>query len=109
MLALLCLSRRRILLPPSRFVNTFKLDITIRQRTTRKCYTLVHGIAEDIDLKMVLNCWKKRFNCSGSVKKEDSTKEEYIELFGDHREEVKEFLIYEGIGAKDSVFVHGAK
>lgn len=41
------------------------------------------------------------------MKKEKDTKEEYIELFGDHREEVKQFLIYEGIGYNDNVIVHG--
>lgn len=86
----------------------YYIDISIRQRTQRKCYTLVHYVPEDIDLKLVLKEWKARFNCAGAVKKEKDTKEEFIELFGDHREEVKEFLIYEGIIAgKDNVVVHG--
>lgn len=83
------------------------LDISIKQRTQRKCYTLVHHIAEDIDLNLVVKAWKAKFNCAGSVKKEKDTLDEYIELFGDHREEVKEFLIYEGIGFKDNIIVHG--
>jgi translation initiation factor 1 (eIF-1/SUI1) len=33
--------------------------------------------------------------------------EEFIELFGDHRAKVKDFLIYEGIGTKENVIVHG--
>ena len=73
----------------------------------RKCYTLVHGIPEDIDLQLVLKSWKNSFNCAGAVKKEKDQNEEYIELFGDHRKEVLEFLIYEGIGYKDNITVHG--
>lgn len=57
-------------------------------------------------MKLVLKEWKNRFNCAGAVKKE-KTGAEYIELFGDHREEVKEFLIYEGIGTKDNIISYG--
>jgi hypothetical protein len=32
----------------------------------------------------------------------------YISLSGDHRTEVKEFLIHEGIGTEENVKVHGA-
>lgn len=91
-------------------MNTFtakQIHITIKQRTVRKCYTLVHGIPEDIDLPLVLKEWKNRFNCAGAVKKDKDKQEEFIELFGDHRNEVKEFLIYEGIGTKENVIVHG--
>lgn len=83
------------------------IHISIKQRTVRKCYTLVHDIPEDIDLKLVLKEWKNRFNCAGAVKKDENTEAEFIELFGDHREEVKEFLIYEGIGTKENIVMHG--
>lgn len=82
------------------------LDISIKQRTVRKCYTLVHSIPEDIDLQLVLKEWKNKYNCAGAVKKEKDG-QEYIELFGDHREDVKEFLIYEGIGTKDNIVMYG--
>ena len=90
------------------------IHLYIRQRTIRKCYTNVYGIAEDIDLNLVLKAWKKKFNCSGAIKKEkkskDDTKEreEFIELFGDHRAEVVAFLIYEGIGTEEMIKIHGA-
>jgi len=91
---------------PEKPIINKPIHITIKQRTQRKCYTLVHGIPDDIDLPLVLKAWKNKFNCAGAVKKEKDG-EEFIELFGDHREEVKEFLIYEGIGYKDNVVVHG--
>jgi translation initiation factor 1 (eIF-1/SUI1) len=35
-------------------------------------------------------------------------KEEYIVLAGDHRDEINQFLIHEGIGTKDNIKIHGA-
>lgn len=84
------------------------IHVSIKQRTVRKCYTLIHNIPEDIDLKLLVKEWKARFNCAGSNKKEKQTGEEYIELFGDHRNEVRDFLIAEGIGYKDKVIIHGS-
>jgi translation initiation factor 1 (eIF-1/SUI1) len=49
------------------------------------------------------------FNCNGAVKTHDKTKEEYIELTGDHRDEVSKFLVHEGIGTKENIKVHGAE
>jgi translation initiation factor 1 (eIF-1/SUI1) len=49
------------------------------------------------------------FNCMGSIKIDAKTSEEYIELSGDHREEVLQFLLYEGIATKDNVTKHGAE
>ena len=54
----------------------------------------------------MLKFWKSSFNCAGAVKK-DKDGVVHIELFGDHRKDIKEFLIYEGIGSKDNVIVYG--
>ncbi len=47
------------------------------------------------------------FNTNGAVKKKKKEDEEFIEIFGDHREEVANFLIHEGIGTKDMITMHG--
>jgi translation initiation factor 1 (eIF-1/SUI1) len=49
------------------------------------------------------------FSCNGSVKIHEKTKETYIELTGDHREEVSNFLVHEGIGTKENIKIHGAE
>ena len=49
------------------------------------------------------------FSCNGSVKVHPKTGEEYFALFGDHREEICDFLIHEGIGTKENIKVHGAE
>jgi len=47
------------------------------------------------------------FNCNGSVKTDPKNNEEYISVSGDHREEVYQFLIHEGIGTKENLKIHG--
>jgi len=49
------------------------------------------------------------FNCNGSVRINQKTGKESIALSGDHRDEIAEFLIYEGIGTKESIKIHGAE
>jgi translation initiation factor 1 (eIF-1/SUI1) len=49
------------------------------------------------------------FNCNGSVKTNEKTKEDYIELTGDHRDEVRKFLIHEGIGTEEFIKMHGTE
>lgn len=46
------------------------------------------------------------FNCNGTILNEEE-RGEIIQLQGDKRNEVAEFLIQEGIGTKDNVKVHG--
>lgn len=66
------------------------------------------GIPDDIDLQLVLKAWKKLYHCVGSIKESPKTKESYIVLNGDHRQEVLTFLIDEGIGTKENIKMHGA-
>ena len=66
------------------------------------------GIPEDIDFALVLKAWKILFHCVGSIKEDKQTKSNYIVLNGDHRQEVLEFLIHEGIGTKENIKMHGA-
>lgn len=37
------------------------------------------------------------------------TGKDAIALSGDHRDEIAEFLIHEGIGTKESIKIHGAE
>ena len=48
------------------------------------------------------------YHCVGSIKNDPKTKENYIVLNGDHRQEIYEFLIHEGIGTEENVKIHGA-
>ena len=48
------------------------------------------------------------FHCVCALKEDAKTKEKYIALNGDHRQNVSDFLIHEGIGTEDNVKIHGA-
>ena len=74
----------------------------------RKKGTEVHGIPEDIDLQLLLKAWKKLFHCTCAIKIDPKTKEQFISLNGDHRTNIHDFLIQEGIGTKENIKMHGA-
>jgi len=49
----------------------------------------------------------KIFNTNGAIIKNKANNEDNILVSGDHREEISEFLIHEGIGTKETIRVHG--
>ena len=83
------------------------IHISTQQRTTKKKLTIVRGIPDDIDIVLVSRAWQKLFHCVSAVKYDKSTKEYFIQINGDHKNEVKEFLIHEGIGREDNIKMHG--
>ena len=54
-----------------------------------------------------MNTIKQVYSCNGSIKRDEETNEDFIQLFGDHRDEVSSFLIHEGIGTEETVKFHG--
>ena len=83
------------------------VHIRAQQRTTRKYYTIVEDMPEDIDLKKVANHLKKILKTSCSIKDNKKDGGKVILLTGDFREEIKSFLIDQGIVKEDEVTVHG--
>ena len=84
------------------------IHISTQQITARKKATVVRGIPDDISYPLVLKAWKKIFHCVGAIKNDSKTKENFITLNGDHKQEVFDFLIHEGIGTKENIKMHGA-
>lgn len=62
---------------------------------------------DDIDLKKVANHLKKILKTSSSIKENKKQGGKVILLTGDFREEIKSFLIDQGIVKEDEVTVHG--
>lgn len=61
----------------------------------------------DLDLKRILKAIKKRYNCNGNIK---NVKEygEIIQVQGDQRANIKEFLLGEQIyESEDRLVLHG--
>ena len=82
------------------------IDIRSQQRNGRKCLTIVQGIPTQFSLNKMLRYLKKSFSCNGSI----VVDEEYgaiLQLQGDRRKEIAEFLYHEGIAEKDHIRVHG--
>jgi translation initiation factor 1 len=63
-------------------------------------------LADDLDIKRICKAFKKNFSCNGAVQKDDEDKE-VIQLQGDQRTNVKDFLVDQEICAPESIVLHG--
>ncbi|KAI8592873.1 translation initiation factor SUI1, partial [Geranomyces variabilis] len=80
--------------------------IRVQQRNGRKTLTTVQGLSADLDQKRVLKAFKKEFACNGNVV-QDEDLGEVIQLQGDHRLKIQQFLASNGIVPKDKIKIHG--
>ena len=63
-------------------------------------------MASDLNLKRILKAWKKSFTCNGAIV-DDDEHGKVIQLQGDQRMNVRDFLVAEEINRKDDIVVHG--
>ncbi|KAI9819386.1 MAG: Eukaryotic translation initiation factor eIF-1 [Phylliscum demangeonii] len=85
------------------------IHIRIQQRNGRKTLTTVQGLPKKFDQKKILKVIKKKFACNGTIVN-DSEMGEVIQLQGDQRKDVQEFLTdkKEGLALDvKTVKVHG--
>ncbi|KAF2265314.1 SUI1-domain-containing protein [Lojkania enalia] len=75
------------------------IHIRIQQRNGRKTLTTVQGLPKKFDQKKILKVIKKKFACNGTIVN-DTEMGEVIQLQGDQRKDVQEFLVdkKEGLG-----------
>ncbi|XP_042545750.1 eukaryotic translation initiation factor 1-like [Dipodomys spectabilis] len=78
----------------------------IQQRNGRKTLTTVQGIADDFEKKKLVKAFKKKFACSGTVI-EHPEYGEVIQLQGDQRKNIYQFLEELGLAKEDQLKVHG--
>jgi translation initiation factor 1 len=83
-----------------------EIHIRIQQRTSRKCLTIIQGLPPKLDLKKVLKYFKRKFCCNGIII-EDATNGNILQITGDQRANVEEFLVTEKIARKEQIKVHG--
>ncbi|KAG9009686.1 Eukaryotic translation initiation factor eIF-1 [Tulasnella sp. 427] len=81
------------------------LHIRIQQRNGRKSLTTLQGLGKEYDPKRLLKAFKKEFACNGTVV-DDEQLGEVIQLQGDQRIKIKNFLIQNGMLASN-IKVHG--
>ncbi|EFO18374.2 hypothetical protein LOAG_10121 [Loa loa] len=80
--------------------------IRIQQRTGRKTITTVQGIAPEYDLKKIVRYLKKEYNCNGTTV-DHPEYGEVIQLTGDQRQHIKDFLCRVGIVKEENCKIHG--
>jgi len=86
--------------------NQGYIHIRIQQRNGRKTLTTVQGIPTHFDFKRLLKAFKKEFACNGVLCQDDELGE-VIQLQGDQRLKVQQFLCEEDICTKDKIKIHG--
>ncbi|CAI8018748.1 Eukaryotic translation initiation factor eIF1 [Geodia barretti] len=82
------------------------IHIRIQQRNGRKTLTTVQGIHEKFDKKKIVKYCKKEFACNGTVVQHPEYGE-VIQLTGDQRNHIYEFLLQVGFCTKDQLKLHG--
>jgi len=88
-------------------VQSNYIHIRVQQRNGRKSLTTLQGIDPKINYKTILKECKKKFNCNGTVVK-DPELGDIIQLQGDQRKAVAQFLVDEKIAKKGLIKIHGS-
>ncbi|KAJ6233192.1 eukaryotic translation initiation factor eif1 [Anaeramoeba flamelloides] len=87
--------------------SVFKpIHLRVKTRRGKKKITTIENLSSEFDLKMLIKVMRKKFCCSGSIVN-DERLGEVIQLSGDQREAVAEFLIEEEITTKKGIKIHG--
>lgn len=90
-----------------------KYHIRVQQRNGKKCITSLDGLEEDLDIKRICKAMRTAFSCNGNVVlkgDDESTSTGVIQLQGDQRENIKQWLLEQQIILKnevDRIVVHG--
>ena len=82
------------------------VHIRMYQRNGKKSITTIQGIDDKYDLHKLLKVLKNEFACNGCIVKNNDNGE-IIQLQGDKRNDVNQFLIEIGMCRKDEIKIHG--
>ena len=82
------------------------VHIRIQQRNGKKSLTTVQGLKKDYSYEKILKDLKKEFCCNGNVV-QDKVLGKVIQLQGDQRKNVANFLVQAGLAKKDHIKIHG--
>lgn len=82
------------------------VHIRVQQRNGKKCLTTIQGLKKEFSLEKILKDLKKDFCCNGNVVR-DKELGKVIQLQGDQRKNVSQFLTNAGIVKKELIKIHG--
>jgi translation initiation factor 1 len=87
-------------------IKSSTVHIRIQQRNGRKCITTIQGIEKELGHNRILKALRKKLAANGTVI-HDPDLGDVLQLQGDQRKEVNEFLIYNKIYKSSDIHVHG--
>jgi translation initiation factor 1 len=82
------------------------VHIRIQQRTGKKMITIIQGLDSKIPKKELIKKFKTMFACGGNI----NSDEEYgdvIQLTGDQRLKVRDYLVDNNVVEADNIEIHG--
>ncbi|KAM6580646.1 hypothetical protein CsatA_004420 [Cannabis sativa] len=82
------------------------VHVRVQQRNGKKCLTTVQGLKKDFSYEKILKDLKKEFCCNGNVV-QDKELGKIIQLQGDQRKNVSQFLVQASLVKKDRIKIHG--
>lgn len=82
------------------------VHIRVQQRNGKKSLTTIQGLAKDLDRIKILKALKKTLNTNGAVL-EDEEFGFVLQLQGDHRTSVTDFLCTYRICTREDINIHG--
>ncbi|TXG67593.1 hypothetical protein EZV62_008868 [Acer yangbiense] len=81
------------------------VHLRVQQRNGKKCLTTVQGLREDFSYQKILKDLKKEFCCNGNVV-QDKVMGKVLQLQGDQRMNVLNFLVKGKIVDKEQIKIH---
>jgi translation initiation factor 1 len=82
------------------------VHIRVQQRNGKKSITTVQGLADDLDLAKILKALKKTLNTNGTILNDEEFGE-IINLQGDQRKAIYDFLCTYHICQPSEIKIHG--
>ncbi|KAL6573881.1 hypothetical protein OROHE_001423 [Orobanche hederae] len=82
------------------------VHIRIQQRNGRKSLTTIQGVKKDYSYAKIIKDLKKQFCCNGTVV-DDPELGKVIQLQGDQRKNVSDFLVQNQVVKKEQIKIHG--
>ena len=86
------------------------IHLRLQQRNGRKCITIVEGLldSEELPLKTLVKSLRKSFNCSAAIVDDKENKDQkVIQLSGDKRKNIADYLVKKKIVDKTHIKIHG--
>ncbi len=81
------------------------VHIRIQQRNGRKSVTTIAGLPSNLDFERILKSMKKNFCCNGHLINDGD--QVVLQLQGDQRKNIAEFMMEEKLVPKDLLKMHG--